>query len=334
MIRVRLYMRWCLSGLVIMICFGQASRAMEVLTHPEVEKLINDLAANHNYPREQLVELFSAIQVQPRVVEAIKRPFEALPWHRYRKLFVTEQHIKKGIQFWKQYESTLERAEQEYGVPKQVIVAIIGVETRYGKRMGRHSVLESLTTLLMQYPRRRSFFRSELKHFLLLAREEGLEPLSVKGSYAGAIGVPQFIASSYREYAVDFNGDRRRNLIDQPEDAIGSVANYLYRHRWRAGKPIVVDAVVRSEAGIDDYVNGRLKVNSTLATLRKAGVEASLEFNDTAGVGLLRLDNGGASQYRIAFDNFYVITKYNRSIHYALAVYELGEALRKRQVSG
>lgn len=321
-------------AIVLNLFVGCGAYAMELAKHPSIENIIENLVAKHGYPKDELLAVFKTVQLRPSVVAAIKKPYEALPWHRYRKLFVTDSHIRDGVAFWNRHKSTLDRAARQFGVPQHVVVAIIGVETRYGQSMGRHRVLDSLTTLVLQYPRRRAFFSDELEQFLLLTWEEGLDPREVKGSYAGAMGVPQFIASSYRHYAVDFNGDRRRDLIGQPEDAIGSVANYLHRHRWQAGKAIAGDAVVNKASIADRYVTEKLKTNSTVARLTKAGINSSVALHGSTPAALVRLDNGGTPEYRIVLNNFYVITKYNRSIHYAMAVFELAEELRKRQVSG
>jgi membrane-bound lytic murein transglycosylase B len=323
----------CLPAVLLNMLTVCSAVAMEVDKYPVIESVIEKLTTQHGYPKTELLQVFSKARLRPSVVAAIKKPYEALPWHRYRKLFVTDKHTRDGMEFWNRHKATLERAERQFGVPQHVIVAIIGVETRYGQSMGRHRVLDSLTTLVVQYPRRRPFFSDELVQFLLLTREEGLDPLKVKGSYAGAMGVPQFIASSYRHYAVDFNGDQRKDLIGQPEDAIGSVANYLHRHRWQAGKPIAGDAVVNKTSVADQYVTEKLKTNSTVARLTKAGISSSVPLNGASSAALVRLDNGGMPEYRIVFNNFYVITKYNRSVHYAMAVFELGEELRKRRAA-
>ena len=322
--------------LLALLCIALVSgaEAIDVGRYPVIQELIEDLSTQHGYPREEIASLFARVQLLPSVVDAIQKPYEALPWHRYRKLFLTDDHINNGVEFWKLNAATLARAEQKFGIPPHIIVAIIGVETRFGKRLGKHPVLDSLTTLVIQYPRRRTFFRRELEQFLLLTREEGLDPLKIKGSYAGAIGVPQFISSSYRQYAVDFNGDNRRDLIGQTEDAIGSVANYLYRHRWQSGQPIVSKATVEQVKRPERFVSEKLKPNSTLARLKKAGVGAPISLNGASRASLLRLDGANRAEYRIAFDNFYVITKYNRSIHYAMAVFELSEEIRKKQATG
>jgi membrane-bound lytic murein transglycosylase B len=327
-------MKRCLLAASLNMLIVCGVNAMEVAKYPVIESIIENMTVKHGYPKTDLLQLFSQAQIRPSVVAAMKKPYEELPWHRYRKLFVTDTHIRDGIDFWNRHKVTLDRAERQFGVPQHIIVAIIGVETRYGQSMGRHRVLDSLTTLVVQYPRRRAFFSEELEQFLLLTWEEGLDPLRVKGSYAGAMGVPQFIASSYRHYAVDFNGDQHRDLIGQPEDAIGSVANYLHRHHWQVGKPIAGDAVVSKTSVADQYVTEKLKTNSTVARLTDAGINSSVPLNGASPAALVRLDKGGMPEYRIVFNNFYVITKYNRSVHYAMAVFELGEELRKRQVAG
>ncbi len=317
-----------------LVVTAPGARASNLAEHPLLQGIIENLVTKHGYPQRELAQVLSEARLQPRVVEAIKTPYEALPWHRYRKLFVTDAHVNDGIDFWGRHRVSLERAAQQYGVPEHIIVAIIGVETRYGRNLGRHRVLDSLVTLVVQYPRRRGFFSTELEQFLLLTREEGLDPREIRGSYAGAMGFPQFIASSYRRYAVDFDGDDRRDLITQMDDAIGSVANYLHRHRWKPGQPIVGDAEVTKTHVADRYVSDKLKTNSTLGKLMKAGINTGVALNGSSPATLIKLENPDRVDYRIAFENFYVITKYNRSIHYAMAVFELSEELRKRRVSG
>ena len=212
-------------------------------------------------------------------------------------------------------------------MPPEVIVAIIGVESRYGESLGRHRIIDSLTTLMLLYPRRSNFFRNEIKEFLLLAREEGLDPLAVKGSYAGAMGVPQFIASSYRHYAVDFNGDKKRDLISQPVDAIGSIGHYLKKHKWRRNQPIVSDVKLGRNASPGKVVTKGLKTSISVAQLGKHGVKLVPSKPSDTAVGLVELEEKKGKLYRVGFNNFYVITKYNRSTLYAMAVYELSQKI-------
>lgn len=306
------------------------SWGLDLHAHKDLQLLIDELVRDHKFDEQQLRSVFARVTLRPNVVAAMQRPYEAKPWYVYRGLFVTEANVANGVRFWRQHRTALRNAEGRYGVPASVIVAIIGIETRYGRLLGRHPVIDSLTTLVLQYPRRSKYFRKELKQFLLLSQEEGLDPLLVKGSYAGAMGIPQFLASSYRAYAVDFSGDGKRDLITQPVDAIGSVANYLSRHRWRVGEPVAAMIQVAPGTDIDGFVNRKLAPKSSVKRMREGGVKLPVEISDKVQGSLVELEMaGGRSEYRAAFKNFYVITRYNQSIHYAMAVYELSRALEQ-----
>ncbi|MDX1512746.1 MAG: lytic murein transglycosylase B [Gammaproteobacteria bacterium] len=274
-------------------------------------------------------KILADARIVPEVLEAISRPAEAKPWYAYRPIFVTESRIAKGVEFWRSEQATLERAEKAFGVPAEIIVAIIGVETLYGERAGRIRVLDSLVTLGFRYPRRSKFFRSELKHFLLLARDERLDPLAVKGSYAGAMGVPQFISSSYRNYAVDFDDDGRRDLISSTADAIGSVANYLKRHGWLPGGDIAVAATVDGAAYKEVLALG-LKPELTVKELSEKGIQLQGEVDRNARAALIELEQEHGMEYWVALNNFYVITRYNHSQLYAMAVTQLAAKIRDR----
>lgn len=281
------------------------------------------------YPESDVRRILAEARVLPEVLDAISRPAEAKPWHAYRPIFLTEPRIAKGVDFWKAERAALGRAEDIYGVPPEIIVAIIGVETLYGERVGRIRVLDSLVTLGFRYPRRSDFFLSELRHFLLLARDEGLDPLVVKGSYAGAMGVPQFISSSYRNYAVDFNGDGRKDLISSTVDAIGSVANYLNRHGWQRGGEIAVAAEIDG----DDY-NELLALGTkpklTMTELSRRGVRALGEVDAESRAALIELEQKNGTELWLVLDNFYAITRYNHSELYAMAVTQLAWKIRDR----
>ncbi|HEX9584646.1 MAG TPA: lytic murein transglycosylase B [Gammaproteobacteria bacterium] len=281
------------------------------------------------YPESDVRRILAEARVLPEVLDAISRPAEAKPWHAYRPIFLTEPRIAKGVDFWKAERAALGRAEDIYGVPPEIIVAIIGVETLYGERVGRIRVLDSLVTLGFRYPRRSDFFLSELRHFLLLARDEGLDPLVVKGSYAGAMGVPQFISSSYRNYAVDFNGDGRKDLISSTVDAIGSVANYLNRHGWQRGGEIAVAAEIDG----DDY-NELLALGTkpklTMTELSRRGVRALGEVDAESRAALIELEQKNGTEFWLVLDNFYAITRYNHSELYAMAVTQLAWKIRDR----
>lgn len=301
-----------------------------VAQDPKIKALIKELVTDHDYEQETLDHIFSKVELQPRVIELITRPAESLPWQRYRKIFISEYRMDKGVEFWKENKSILRRAEKKYGVPASVIVAIIGVETSYGSNLGGFAVIEALSTLALQYPRRSEFFTAELKKFLLLVRDENLDPFKIKGSYAGAIGIPQFMPSSYGAYAVDFSADGKRDLVLDVQDAIGSVANYLYRHKWAKGGPIV-DNVNYSGAPLTQFQTRNYKPVAALADIRKTGasVDGGHAGNTKASLINLAADSEDP-EYRAAFRNFYVITKYNRSLWYAMAVYELSEGIADR----
>ena len=295
----------------------------------EIAPFVEEMEKRHGYPPSELREILAQAQVLPKVIELISRPAEAKPWYVYRPIFLNETRIEKGVQFWKSQRETLARAEAIYGVPAEIVVAIIGVETLYGERAGRIRVLDSLVTLGFRYPGRAGFFRSELQQFLLLSREERLDPLTVMGSYAGAMGVPQFIASSYRRYAVDFDGDGSRDLIANPKDAIGSVANYLSKHGWRAEGGIAVPALVSG----DNYkvlLKKGLNPKIPLQDLDAHGVKIVNDVPAGVRVALLELDLADGSEYWVVQRNFYSITRYNHSPLYAMAVTQLAKEIRTR----
>lgn len=281
------------------------------------------------YAESEARRILADAQILPEVLDAISRPAEAKPWHAYRPIFLTETRIAKGVEFWKSEQATLARAEETYGVPAEIIVAIIGVETLYGERAGRIRVLDSLVTLGFRYPRRSDFFRSELRHFLLLARDEGLDPLAVKGSYAGAMGVPQFISSSYRNYAIDFDEDGRRDLISSSVDAIGSVANYLKRHGWQRGGEIAVPAKAEGE-NYQEALELGLKPKMTMRELSRRGVRVLEEIDADSPVALIALEQKDGAEFWVVLNNFYSVTRYNHSELYAMAVTQLAREIRNR----
>jgi len=311
---------WCLLVPAV-------SQAVSVADYPYLRDMVDRLVDKHGLDRDMLVETFEQVTLRPKVVEAIKRPAERLPWHRYRSFFINPAQIRNGVEFWDRHRETLERAARETGVPAEVIVAVIGIETRYGTTLGSHPVLDSLTTLTLQYPRRREFFGKQLEHFLLLTHEESLDPFAVRGSYAGAIGIPQFMPSSYREYAVDFSGDGRADLVNQTEDAIGSVANYLRRFKWRAGRPVSVD--IEPAKPLDAELINQRRPNTTVGELRARGIDVDVDAGDGTRAGVLRLDGEDRALYRVVFENFYVLMRYNPSFLYAMAVHELGSAVKQ-----
>lgn len=298
------------------------------LSRPDMQSFVDEMVQRHGFDRQQMLRLFAQVRRQDRVLEAISRPAEAKPWYDYRPIFLTSGRIEKGVAFWAAHEALLDRASQVYGVDPEYIVAILGVETYYGQRTGSFAVLDALTTLAFDYPPRGGFFRRELEHYLLLTREESLDPLQLQGSYAGAMGQGQFISSSYREYAVDFDGDGRRDLWGSTADAIGSVANYFRRHGWDLGDEVAVEARTSGQ-GYTDLVAKGIKPSLTLAELSANGVEPAqaLATADTP-LSLIELEGDDGRELWIGFNNFYVITRYNRSPLYAMAVHQLAQEIQ------
>jgi membrane-bound lytic murein transglycosylase B len=298
--------------------FGDAS---------EVKDFIVFMHKVHGFDTGHLARHFAAIRSNAIVLRAIRPaavPEQQRSWQRYRERFVNARRIEGGLRFWQQNELALRRAGAIYGVPAEIIVAIIGVETEYGRNMGSFKVLEALATLAFHYPPRAEFFRGELEQFLLLARENGVSPLDIKGSYAGAIGIPQFMPSSQRRFAVDFDGDDRIDLRHSVTDAIGSVGRYLQQHGWQTGEPVTVPARVEGNASPATGI----KPNLTLQELAGQGVFAAGEPGRAAAlVDLVTPD--APTEYWAGFDNFYVITRYNRSSFYAMSVFQLAEAVRE-----
>jgi membrane-bound lytic murein transglycosylase B len=297
-------------------------------SRPEVRTFMEDLVKNHGFDKGELTSLFSRVQRQHHALDAIARPAESKPWYQYRPIFITTQRIHDGVQFWDENQALLEKAEETYGVSANIIVAILGVETFYGRRMGNYPVFDTLTTLGFDYPPRGSFFRKELKHFLLMAREEALNLSTITGSYAGAMGQGQFIPSSFREYAVDFDADGKRDLWYNNADAIGSVANYFKRHGWEPGLEVALPAQVSGTA-YRNLLGKGLKPSISSDSLKAHGVEAENSEVDTSKVAFLEFELDEGTQYWIGFNNFYVITRYNRSPLYAMAVYQLSQEITK-----
>ncbi|WP_161489937.1 lytic murein transglycosylase B [Acidihalobacter prosperus] len=319
-----------LAALLVLIpsCLPAARAADAGFAHrAEVQSFIQQLVTHDKFDKAYLERLFDKAQPQPAVIAAMKRPAEALPWYKYRPIFLTEKRIREGVVFWKQHRAALERAQKAYGVPPQVVTAIIGVETFYGRRMGSYPVFDTLATLGFDYPPRADYFRRQLAQFLLLARQEGIDPLKPKGSYAGAMGQGQFMPGSYRHYAVDFDGNGERDLWNDPVDAIGSVANYLARHGWQAGGFVAVPARVKGKGY--ERLSSSVKPQLTPKMLAAAGVRPGRALPAEGRYALVGLQLRQDSEYWVTGRNFYVITRYNASALYAMAVYQLSEAIEQ-----
>ena len=316
-----------LVGLVGMLGTMQESLAETYEGSPQVAEFVGEMTRDYGFAGEQLIDIFRDVERKQSILDAISRPAERVkPWKVYRPMFITDARIARGVDFWRQHEAALSRAEKEYGVPAQVIVAIIGVETFFGRNTGNYRVIDALSTLGFDYPPRADFFRKELREFLLLAREQQVDPLTLKGSYAGAMGLPQFMPSSFRAYAVDFDGDGHINIWNDPEDAIGSVASYFKRHGWVAGEGVVSSASVSGER-VDQGLSPGIEPVKTVKELRALGWASHDALRDDMPVTAFRLEGDNGPEYWMGLKNFYAITRYNRSVMYAMAVHQLSERL-------
>jgi membrane-bound lytic murein transglycosylase B len=299
----------------------------------DVRAFIREMVEKHAFVEKELTFLFARTRREPAILAAIAPPKEApmRSWQVYRSRFLTEGRIAEGAEFWRRNAAALERASQERGVPPEIIVAIIGVETIYGRQMGTWRVIDALATLAFDYAPRAEFFRGELEQYLLFARDAGLDVFSVRGSYAGAIGIPQFMPGSYRRFAVDFDGDGAIDLRASPVDAIGSVANFLVQHGWQRGQRIALPALV-SGGNFRELVDAGIEPKTPISELKRYGVETRTDLPPETPVALIELESPGApSEYRLGLRNFYVITRYNRSVMYASAVTDLAEAIKARR---
>ncbi len=298
--------------------------------HPEAAAFIERMVSEHKFDRQALRSLLAQAERKQSILDAIARPAEkVLEWKDYRKIFIQDSRIEQGVAFWKEHRDTLARAERETGVPASVIVAIIGVETRYGRHKGNYRVVDALATLGFDYPPRAKFFSKQLGELLLMAREQGFDPLDLKGSYAGAMGFGQFIPSSYRAYAVDFDGDKVADIIDNPVDAIGSVANYFKRHGWRPGEPVVTAAATTAEVD-RKWFNQSLKPSHTLADFARAGIVPFRGLDPEQKATAMSMQGENGEQLWLGLHNFYVITRYNHSSMYAMAVHQLSQLVEMR----
>jgi membrane-bound lytic murein transglycosylase B len=296
------------------------------LLPPETEVFIGEMVQKHQFDEKALRKLFGQVRTLPSVVRAISAPGTARPWHEFRARNVDPARINGGVAFWREHATLLARARQQYGVPEEIVVATIGIETLYGRNTGSFRVIEALTTLAFNYPARAELFRGELEAYLLLVREGGLDAMKARGSYAGAMGIPQFLPSSFRRYAVDFDADGRRDLMSVA-DAIGSVANYYREFGWQTGASVLVPVTVAG-ADTEALLKAGIKPHLKVAELKRLGVTPAATVDDGAEAALFTAETESGPRYWLGLNNFYVITRYNRSVNYALAVYELARELR------
>ncbi len=293
----------------------------------DVRQFIDTMVANHEYDRATLVAALGDATSQRKILDAISRPAEKTKtWQEYRAIFLTDQRISAGAEFWRENETTLTRISMETGVPREILVGIIGVETYFGRITGNYRVIDALTTLAFDYPPRSAFFRKELEHFLLLVRDEGMDVNAATGSYAGAMGRPQFMPSSYRAYAVDSSTDGKRDIWTNWDDVIGSVANYFVAHGWKSNDQVVAEATL-AKPWKGKPPKNILTPEETVKSLSSKGVMFVTELPETQKSQLIRLDGVDGDEYWVGFHNFFVITRYNRSVMYALAAHQLGQQI-------
>ena len=322
-----------LASVTLVACSGA------VKENDRPPRVINDFISNmvitHHFNQEDLYRLLATVEIKPDILKKISKPAESMPWYQYRQIFITDARIESGVKFWQENASALATVQQQTGVPAQIIVAIIGVETMYGQKMGSYRVLDALGTLAFAYPPRSQFFTSELESFLLLCRDEDINPIDPLGSYAGAIGAPQFMPSSYRTYAVDYDGDGHSDIWHNSSDEIASVANYFKKHGWQEGQEIAMPVLVKGEK-YKKVLSEGLKPNLRIDELDLVNLKTLRSLPLNTKVKLLSFEMGGSEQGNreelwVGLENFYVITRYNYSPLYAMAVYQLSLAILNKK---
>jgi membrane-bound lytic murein transglycosylase B len=285
------------------------------------------MVTDYDYDRAALLTALGAAETQQAILDAISRPAERTKtWEEYRAIFITDQRISAGADFWREIEDSLMRISSESGGPSEMLVGIIGVETYFGRITGKYRVIDALSTLAFDYPPRSSFFRKELAQYLLLVREEGIDATIPTGPYAGAMGRPQFMPSSYRAYAVDSSSDGKRDIWENWDDVIGSVANYFVAHGWAPDKQVVATASL-SKPWTQSPPKSILTPEETVASLSDKGVLFATDLPADSKAQLLKLDGAGGDEYWVGFHNFFVISRYNRSVMYSLAAHQLGQEI-------
>jgi membrane-bound lytic murein transglycosylase B len=314
-------------SLLCLMAFSANLMAANYAKHPVALKWVNQMQ-KEGFSKQYLMKVLSSARRQNSILKAMNRQAEGrLSWEKYRARFVETKRIQNGSKFMSKHKKALQRAEKKFGVPAQMIVSIIGVETRYGKVTGNYRVLDAVATIAFDHKRRGKFFRNELKEFLLLSKEEKIDYTKPKGSFAGAMGLGQFIPSSFRKYAIDFDGDGRRDIWRNPTDAIGSIANYFAEHGWQQGEQVVV-AVKAPKIISEDLYNNGLELKITLKEWAKKAVKGAEKFDQSSKATLMKLNYANKDQFWFGLNNFYVITRYNRSRYYAMAVYQLSQLIK------
>ena len=325
-------LRLTLSLFAGLLATTASHAAQRYADRPEAQLFIEEMQQKHGFDKDALTFIFRRAEYLPSVIKYIsppKDPVGVRSWQRYRGRFIEPVRIKAGVAFWDRHQDTIRAASEKYGVPEEIIVGIIGVETIYGRNTGNFSAVSALATLAFDYPRRAELFRGELENLLLMAREQHRDPLDYQGSYAGALGLPQFLPSSVRNYAVDFDGDGQIDLLNSPKDAIGSVARYMQMHGWEAGAPVAKLASIGTDADLPPLIANDINPNFDTASLASHGVKAADGTEPAGKAAFIELVTPGEdSEYWLGYQNFYVITRYNRSSFYAMSVFQLGEAVK------
>lgn len=321
------FFRALIAVLAIATSFAtQASLALDT-QRPSVQAFIDRMRTEHAFDPEALSQVLSQAETSQKVLDLMSRPAErVLLWHEYRSRYVNDRRVSEGVQFWQAHRELLDQVSEKYGVPPEYLVAILGVETYYGRITGNDRVIDALVTLAFDYPPRSTYFTSELEHFLLLTREESFDPLQPLGSYAGAMGPPQFMPSNIRRLAVDENGDGVRNLRDDWADILGSIGNYFVVHGWQRGEPVMAEARIDQDRA-HDLDPRTLALTETVGSLRDKGVEFDTPLAADAPAMFIAADEAETVRFRVGFRNFHTITRYNRSALYAMAVHDLAGQL-------
>jgi len=313
-------------GQLALPCLLLAGCANPVKNAPPVTVFIDKMVIEHHFDAAELADVFASVAIKDDLLTKIAKPSEAMPWYKYRKIFLTNARIEGGIKFWRDNAQALAEAQRRYGVPPEIIVAILGVETLYGQHTGKYRVLDALATLAFAYPPRSPFFSSELENYLLLCREEQLNPQQPTGSYAGAMGIPQFMPSSFRNYATDFDHDGKRDIWHNQQDVIGSVALYFAEHGWQRGQAIAAPATAKGQH-YKEFLTDNLKPDLRVAQLESLSLKIPAPLPPAAKVKILELKQEQGEELWVVLDNFYTITRYNHSPLYAMAVFQLSQAM-------
>lgn len=324
------YLIWFSSRFFpVILSFILAACAGNIKTSESVKAFKEQMAVTHHFDKAELDAIFDAVEIKDEIIKKMTTPAEGLPWHRYRKIFMTDKRINEGVKFWRENEQAVTQIVNQYGVPAEIMIAIIGVETSYGHNTGNYRVIDALSTLAFAYPPRSKFFIKELESFLLICREEGLNPLEPLGSYAGAMGMPQFMPSSFIAYATDFNSNGRRDIWHDTSDVLASIGNYFAKHGWQKDQMIALPIVQNEPNKVDlvDHLKPDLRIDELQSTISK--ISRSIPLNTKVKILGLKQEHG--EELWATLENFYVITRYNHSPLYAMAVYQLSQALSNKK---